>query len=136
MEKKLERGCFFKEKKGREGVLGKSALFFFLRTVDRIGEGGQRRPGLRRPRAWQRLGHGKKTERRARGFDSPPHLGLGRSEEVDPRRPAEELRVAALQASTNLHTDRPSTTVWCIATPSASPPRSRVTCAAIVSAGS
>ena len=91
LEKNLERGCFFKEKKGREGVLGKSALFFFLGTVDRTGRGAVAPAAPWAPATWAMAAAGTwgKTERRERGVDSSPHLGLGRSEKADPWRLAE-----------------------------------------------
>ena len=61
--------------------------FFYLPTC-RTGEAQGGRPWAGGPRGTREAGKEGKRERRVRGFDSPPWLGLGWSEEAAPRWPA------------------------------------------------
>ena len=82
----IKEGGFLKKKEKEEGALHKSSLLLPPDLQNRGGAGG--RPWAGGPGGTREAGKEGKRERRVRGFDSPPWLGLGWSEEAAPRWPS------------------------------------------------
>ena len=76
----IKEGGFLKKKEKEEGALHKSALLLPPVLQNRGGAGG--RPWAGGPGGTREAGKEGKRERRVSGFDSPPWLGLGWSEEA------------------------------------------------------
>ena len=85
MQKDKGVGGFLNKKENEEGALHKSALLLPPDLQNRGGAGG---PWAGGPGGTREAGKEGKRERRVRGFDSPPWLGLGWSKEAAPRWPA------------------------------------------------